>query len=218
MLSLSMLTIIIADDNKLVCESIKESVLNFFSDALIFFAFDGTEVLKIINEKSVSVIIMDIDMPLMNGLDAANEIKRLKKNCKIICTSSYKTPQELINLTAYGVKGFIQKGCKQVIYKIAIETVLLDELYFEKPILELILEKGQNKTNQENTQPLADIGLSQAERKVLKYLKNNLSNNLIAKELKIEISTVEKHLTNIYKKFSVKNREELKKNNDFLAL
>jgi DNA-binding NarL/FixJ family response regulator len=154
----------------------------------------------------------------MNGLDAANEIKRLKKDCKIICTSSYKTPQELINLTAYGVKGFIQKGCKQVIYKIAIETVLFDELYFEKPILELILEKGQNKTNQENTQPLADIGLSQAERKVLKYLKNNLSNNLIAKELKIEISTVEKHLTNIYKKFSVKNREELKKNNDFLAL
>jgi DNA-binding NarL/FixJ family response regulator len=212
-----MLTIIIADDNKLVCESIKESVLNFFSDALIFFAFDGTEVLKIINEKSVSVIIMDIDMPLMNGLDAANEIKRLKKDCKIICTSSYKTPQELINLTAYGVKGFIQKGCKQVIYKIAIETVLFDELYFEKPILELILEKGQNKTNQENTQPLADIGLSQAERKVLKYLKNNLSNNLIAKELKIEISTVEKHLTNIYKKFSVKNREELKKNNDFFS-
>lgn len=213
-----MLSIIIADDNKLVCESIKESVLNFFSDALIFCANDGLEVLKIINETPISVLIMDIDMPLMNGLDTAIEIKKLKKNCKIICTSSYKTPQELINLRVYGVKGFIQKGCKKVIYKIAIETVLLDELYFEKPILELILEKGLNKTNQVNTQPLADIGLTEAERKVLKCLKNNLSNNLIAKELKIEISTVEKHLTNIYKKFNVKNREELKKNNDFLAL
>ena len=45
-----------------------------------------------------------------------------------------------------------------------------------------------------------------------------LANNLIAKELNIEISTVEKHLTNIYRKFNVKNREELKKNNDFFAL
>ncbi|MFZ4614270.1 MAG: response regulator [Bacteroidia bacterium] len=206
-----MLTIIIADDNKLVCESIKESVLNFFSDALIFFAFDGTEVLKIINEKSVSVIIMDIDMPLMNGLDAANEIKRLKKNCKIICTSSYKTPQELINLTAYGVKGFIQKGCKQVIYKIAIETVLLDELYFEKPILELIIENGLHRPTNESINAQKSITLTEAENKVLNYLKSGLANNLIAKELNIEISTVEKHLTNIYKKFNVKNREELKK-------
>jgi DNA-binding NarL/FixJ family response regulator len=206
-----MLSIIIADDNKLVCESIKESVLNFFSDALIFFAFDGTEVLKIINQKSVSVIIMDIDMPLMNGLDAANEIKRLKKNCKIICTSSYKTPQELINLTSYGVKGFIQKGCKQAIYKIAIETVLEDELYFEKPILELIIENGLHRPTNESIHAQKSIILTEAENKVLNYLKSGLANNLIAKELNIEISTVEKHLTNIYRKFNVKNREELKK-------
>ncbi len=150
-------------------------------------------------------------MPLMNGLDAANEIKRLKKNCKIICTSSYKTPQELINLTAYGVKGFIQKGCKQVIYKIAIETVLLDELYFEKPILELIIENGLHRPTNESINAQKSITLTEAENKVLNYLKSGLANNLIAKELNIEISTVEKHLTNIYKKFNVKNREELKK-------
>ncbi|MFN5629316.1 MAG: response regulator transcription factor [Bacteroidota bacterium] len=58
--------------------------------------------------------------------------------------------------------------------------------------------------------------LTEAENKVLNYLKSGLENNLIAKELNIEISTVEKHLTNIYRKFNVKNREELKKNNDFL--
>jgi len=211
-----MLNIIVADDNNLVCQSIKESILLFFSKATIYCALDGFEVLNLINENNIDVVIMDIDMPNKNGLDTAIEIKNSSKKVKTICTSSYKSPEQLLNLRTFGVKGFIQKGCKPIIYKIAIETVMEDELFFEKPILELILQKGLDLKKVDNKEIVNKILLTNSETLVLKCLKKDLTNILISKELKIEISTVEKHLTNIYKKFNVKSREEIRKHYEFI--
>jgi DNA-binding NarL/FixJ family response regulator len=209
-----MINIIVAEDDKHICQSIGKNIKKVLPKTNIFFAFNGNQVLELLRSNNVVAIIMDIDMPLKGGLETTSEALKINREVKIICTSSYKTPEFLINMKILGVSGFIQKGCEATIYKDAIETVLNNDIYFAEPILLLLKEKGLYKPKAEIKKNIHIYHITETEFIVLKYVCDGLTNEAIAAIMNIQIKAIEKNLTRIYRKLipeitDVKHKREM---------
>lgn len=211
-----MTNVIVADDDKYICKSVKFSILKFFPNFKIICVSDGIEVLKIIEEVPFSLMILDVDMPLKGGLQTAKEVLQKFPEAKIILMSSYKSPLELMSLKINGVVGFIRKGCKDFEYKEAIESVLSNKLYFAPEILLLFAEKNIMNRQNRNSKTIHDYHLSESEFIVLRHIIENNSNQDIATILSLELKTIEKHLTNIYKKLLGDSADKSSKKRDVL--
>ena len=195
-----MINIIVADDDKYICQSIKNSILKFFPTYLIHSVYDGLQVLKKVETIKVSVIILDIEMPHKNGLDTAIEVLKKFPEIKIIVTSSYKNINQLMTLKIIGVFGFIRKGCKANECKEALESVLNNQLYFAPEILAVFIEKGLIKKDFNIHKTIHDYRITETEFIVLRHIIENRTNQETAKIMSIEEKSVEKHLTSIYGK------------------
>jgi DNA-binding NarL/FixJ family response regulator len=209
-----MLNIIVAEDDKHICQSIGKNIKKVLPETNIIFAFNGNQVLELLQSNSVNVIIMDIDMPLKGGLETTNEALKINQKVKIICTSSYKTPEFLINMKILGVSGFIQKNCDAIEYKYAIKAVLNNDIYFAEPILLLLKEKGLYKPKAEIKKNIHLYHITETEIIVLKYVCDGFINEAIAAIMHIKIKAVEKNLTRIYRKLipeikNVKHKREM---------
>jgi DNA-binding NarL/FixJ family response regulator len=214
-----MLNIIVAEDDKHICQSIGKNIKKVFPQTNILFASNGNQVLELLQSNTIAIIIMDIDMPLKGGLETTSKAMKINRQVKIICTSSYKTPEFLINMKILGVSGFIQKSCEATVYKDAIETVLNHDIYFAEPIILLLKEKGLYKPKSEGTKTIHQFHITETEFIVLEYLCRGLSNEEIAVAMKIKLKTVVNNLTRIYKKLipddtSIKHKREILKELD----
>ena len=208
-----MINILIAEDDKLFSQIVAKAIFNVLPNANILHAFDGFEVLQMLDEKNVDIdiIIMDIDMPNKNGLTTAAEVLAINKNVKIICTSSYKSSTELMNMKVLGVSGFILKKCADDEYKDSIETVLKGELYYAPPIMDLLKQKGLIKTAMSKKNKIEEYHLTKSELEILKNVCENFTSEFIAFNAQIDIKTVEKHITNLYKKFDISDEQKTQK-------
>ncbi len=209
-----MLNIIVAEDDKHICQSIGKNIKKVLSETNILFAYNGNQVLELLQANTVNVIIMDIDMPLKGGLETTSQALKINQEVKIICTSSYKTPEFLINMKILGVSGFIQKHCDAIEYKYAIKAVLNNDIYFAEPILLLLKEKGLYKPKAEIKKNIHVYHITETEFIVLKYVCDGFTNEAIAAIMHIKIKAVEKNLTRIYRKLipeikNVKHKREM---------
>jgi DNA-binding NarL/FixJ family response regulator len=205
-----MINIIVADDEKDICNSIAKIIASNIKTNEIFIAHDGIEVIEITSMHHISVIVMDVAMPNKNGLETATEVLKKFPSIKIICTSLFQTFENYFTMKKIGIVGFIQKGSKPIVYKLAIETVLNDEYYFEENIVKYLEEKGLWKEKKTPNKSIEDYRLTSTQLIVLKFICSNYKNIEIANELNITTGSVEKHVHNLFEKFNTANRNDLK--------
>ena len=195
--------IILVDDHLLFREGLKYILSNILGYKIFAEANNGIEFLEIIKHHIPAIVIMDIAMPKMDGIEASTRAIKDYPDLKIIALSSYDDEIYYKKLINAGVKGFLTKTSDREEFEFAIKSVLNGREYFSQEIL-------KNLINKKKSNPLASqINLTEREKEILLLICKGLSNIEIAKALFISPKTVDKHRTSLLSKTQSSNAANL---------
>jgi len=195
----NLIRVILADDHALVTEGLQSLISNTHDIRVIATASDGERLLDAVERFKPDVVVTDIHMPYLTGLDVADKIRQKSAHTRIIFLTAYTDVQTIQDVMKTGAEGLLYKTDppEQVLH--AIRQVLLDQLVFPSSARKL-LYKIQNES--------PHYEFSQREQDVLELVAQGKTNLQIAHDLQISVSTVKFHLQNIYKTLDVSNRTE----------
>ncbi len=196
--------IIITDDHQLFRNGLK-ILLNAFPEfEVIAEASNGAEFLKILKDTSADVVLMDINMPEMDGIEATRKGLKLNPGIDIIALSMYGEEEYYYKMVDAGAKGFLLKDSDISEVKEAILTVKKGGSYFSQELLYHVIQKIKHRENESKT-----ANLSKREKEILLKICEGLSNQEIAETLFISKRTVDKHRANMLGKTNSKNTASL---------
>ncbi len=199
----------IAEDHKHLMDSICKNLAEFEDVELIFKATNGLEVIQKCGEQQPDVILMDINMPLMNGIETTKKIKHIYPEIKIIMLTVFQDTDHIFDAIMAGASGYLLKDIKPAKLIAALEDVMDGGAPMSPAIASrtLTLLRGKNEpiVYKESTD---DMNLSAREIEILESLSNGLNYNQIAENSFISPKTVRKHIENIYKKLHAHNKVE----------
>lgn len=201
------LKIYIVDDHKLFREGLKLLLSNQEFVRHIYEASNGKEFIENLSFVDCDIVLMDIEMPEMNGIEATGAALRVKPGLKVIVLSMYGDEQYYYKMVDAGVKGFVLKnsGIEKVIE--AIHRVAAGENYFSEELLVNILNHMREGGKPEPEVP--DNEISGRELEILYHVCLGLSNQEIADKLFISKRTVDKHRANLLSKTGCRNTAAL---------
>lgn len=197
--------ILIVDDHAHAREGIRE-ILEEFEDFLIIGeAKNGAEALQLTEELLPDIILMDIKMPVMDGLEATKQIKLRFPSVKIVMITVSDDITDLFDALKKGAQGYLLKNIQSETWVEHLRAFALDEVPMSKEIaFQILKEFPQRKAiSKEN------IPLSTRELELLQLVAKGLSNKEISKMLFISENTVKSHLKNILSKLHLENRVQL---------
>ena len=203
------LKIAIVDDNSFLINAIKEK-LSFFEDITVkHTALNGSDLLgKLEDNHNVDLILMDIEMPVLNGIETTQIVKQKYPQIKIIMLTAFDNDENIFNAIKAGADGYLLKEINpKDLYEGIVET-LNGGAAMNPSIALKTLKLLRNPLSIENEKDKEDISLSKREIEVLEQLSTGLSYTGIAENLFLSPSTVRKHIENIYKKLQVHSKIE----------
>ena len=205
--------VIIVDDHQLVRETWKMLLHGKDGIEIIHECSSGAEVIEIAPTLQPDVILMDIMMSGMTGIEATRWIKEQDSNIKVILISS-EIKKELVTAGIQcGIDGYLPKDVDMNVLGDAIRTVMNGGRYFNEAITNLVFEDFYQKKKLTNTQGKVTLpnDLTKREQEVLALVASGKSNQEVADELFISIKTVDTHKNHILDKLGLKNTAELVK-------
>lgn len=199
------INVMIADDHSMVREGIKQ-LLELDGDiAVVAEANNGKECIDLLDENLIDVLLLDINMPYMNGLQVLQYLREMKKSIKVLILTIHNEIEYLVKAVEIGVDGYILKDSNSSVLKKAIYSVYNGETFIEPDLAPLMKEKLNEKNVDNNN--IIDT-LTKREIEVLKLLAEGLFNKEIAFTLAISEKTVKNHVSNIFKKINVSDRTQ----------
>ena len=201
------INILLVDDHSIVREGLKQ-LLELDGDIkVIGEAGDGMKCLELIEELHPDVVLLDIDMPVMNGLQVLEELHKMRSKQKVLILTIHNEVEYLFRAVEIGVSGYVLKDSESSILKSAIYSIHDGENYIDATLTPLLKEKQYMKELQQEARN-KDKLLSTREMEVLCYLAEGLYNKEIASLLKISEKNVKNHVSNIFKKIGVSDRTQ----------
>ena len=193
-------SVILVDDHKLFREGLKLLLENLDYIKNVDEAGNGKEFLKLIEKKQPDIIFMDIEMPVMDGITATQQVLKLHPGLNIIALSMYGDENYYTPMINAGAKGFVLKNSGIQDVETAIQTVISGNNYFSQEILNRLINSigKKSKTKESNE-------LSEREEEVLFHICKGKSNQEIADTLYLSKRTVDKHRENLLSKTNVRN-------------
>ncbi len=170
-------------------------------------ASSGEEAINLTNELNPDILLMDILMQGMSGIEAARWIKEQNPNVKIILLSSEINEETVTRAVKAGVDGYLPKDTSRRTLLDAIEKVRSEEKYFAQAISNIILEAFYRKETSKHS--VTSNELTKRENEVLKLVAFSKTNAEVAEELFISVKTVETHKNNILSKLGLRNTADL---------
>ncbi|MFV0573351.1 MAG: response regulator [Xanthomarina gelatinilytica] len=210
--------IAIVDDNSFLINAVKEK-LSFFEDLNFkFSAINGSDLLvKLEDNRNIDLILMDIEMPILNGIETTEIVKQKYPHIKIIMLTVFDNDENIFKSIKAGADGYLLKEINAQDLHDGILDTLNGGAAMNPSIALKTLKLLRNPLNIENQQEQEDIKLTAREIEVLEQLSKGLSYNAIAQNLILSTGTVRKHIENIYNKLQVHNKiealQKAKKNN-----
>ena len=199
----------IVDDNTFLIHAIKEK-LSFFRDVQVkYTASNGKELLpKLAESHNIDVILMDIEMPVLNGIETTQIIKQKYPQIKIIMLTAFDNDEHIFNAIKAGADGYLLKEINPEDLFTGIKETLNGGAAMNPSIASKTLKFLRNPLNLITSGEKEDLSLSKREVEVLEQLSKGLSYTSIAENLFLSPSTVRKHIENIYKKLQVHSKLE----------
>ncbi len=210
--------IAIVDDNSFLINTVKEK-LSFFDDLSVkFTAINGTDLLTQLQvNHNLDLILMDIEMPILNGIETTEIVKQKYPHIKIIMLTVFDNDENIFNAIKAGADGYLLKEINAKDLHDGILDTLNGGAAMNPSIALKTLRLLRNPIDFKCTEVQDDIKLTDREIQVLEQLSKGLSYNVIAEHLFLSTGTIRKHIENIYKKLQVHNKleavEKAKKNN-----
>lgn len=196
--------IIIADDHSMIREGIKQLLELDDNLKIVGFADNGKEAVSMVENLKPNILLLDINMPVLNGIEALSEIKKKKLNVGIIILTIHNEIEYLIKAIELGCDGYILKESNSTELKKAIYSVSKGKKYIQ-PSMTPLLNNYMTKKSDADAK-LAE--LTNREIQVLKLIAEGLFNKEIASRLNISERTVKNHISNIFKKIDVSDRTQ----------
>jgi DNA-binding NarL/FixJ family response regulator len=196
-----MIKVLVADDHNLMIDGIKTTLSDVADIKIIAEASNGLDVLKLLESHKVDVILMDISMPYMDGLDCTKIVTEKFPSTKVIALSQFNEPRFVKRMMKNGSSGYLLKDSRKEELVNAIRLVFQGEQYFDKnlQINNTTFNHNTAKKNKELSQ------LTKREIEVLTLICNEFSTQNIADQLSISYNTVERHRANLIEKLGLKN-------------
>ncbi len=207
--------IVIAEDHRILREGLKSLLSSTPDFDIIGEAEDGLSAIRRAEKLKPDLILIDLSMPKMNGLDAISEIKNQSPNTKVLVLTVHKAEEYVFESLKAGADGYLLKDATYAELKLAIENVLLGNLYLSPGISEKLVAgylEGKKNIRPEMFQGQSFArwdSLTQRERQILKLVAEGNKNKDIAAYFCISIKTVEKHRSNFMKKLDLHNASEI---------
>lgn len=205
-----MITVALVEDNYYALLALKEKLASFDDIDIIHEASNGKDIISLLaNDPNIDVILMDIDMPIMNGIESTFVIKSIYPKIKIIMITIYDNDSYIFDAIKSGADSYILKETKSdKIYETILDTlgggsvmspsIAMKTLNLLKKSAAIIVEPQ-----------ISQIILSERETQILDQISKGFSNKIIAQNLIISPFTVKRHIENIYQKLHAHNRVEL---------
>ncbi|PKP52946.1 MAG: DNA-binding response regulator [Bacteroidetes bacterium HGW-Bacteroidetes-1] len=197
-----MIKVIITDDHQMVIDGLKAIINHIEGYKVIATALNGRELLKSLEVVEPDIILLDIDMPVMNGIEALSEIRKSFHQLKVIVLSMHEEKSLVKKLTDLGAKGFLFKNSDKEELMIAMNRVANGGYYFSSSLTMNLINVEIHDNG--NPAPKTFI-LTERETEILKLIASGLSNKEIGDKLFISHRTVDTHRTNLMKKLEVNN-------------
>lgn len=192
------MNIIIIDDDPLVVESLK-TIINANGIDILAVGYDGSQAIKLYNRYKPDLILMDIRMENMNGIEAAKEILKTDPYAKILLLTTFQDDEYILSALSLGCKGYILKQNIKGIFP-AINAVHSGNLVFDSKIV---------KNIKRYTEKDIDLELSDRESDILLLVAEGLNNKEIAEKLYLSEGTVRNYISNMLEKLSLRDRTQL---------
>ena len=195
------ISLLIVDDHPLWRQTVKSLIDDSGLVRRIFEAGDGDSALEAIREHKPDVVIMDMALPGMHGLDATRQVSEISPGTRVLVLSSSDDEEQVIEAVQAGASGYLLKSAGATEILEGVRRVHAGELVFPASLARLVLEVVRGDTPRRGTDPLA--ALSERETEVLSLMAEGQTNESIGKALFLSPKTVERHVTSIFTKLGL---------------
>ena len=198
------ISIMITDDHSMIREGLK-SLLELDDDIkVIAEAVDGRDCLDKLDVYKPDVLLLDINMPNMNGLEVLKELKARKSKVKVLVLTVHNETEYLMKAVDIGINGYVLKDSESAELKKAIHAIMDGETYIQPSLIPALNAKRLERNEDEEKID----SLTRRELEVLKLLAIGMYNKEVAEKLEISERTVKNHVSNIFKKLEVTDRTQ----------
>ena len=199
-------SILIVEDHELTRFGLKTAFESYDFVQTIYEAESAEKAIEIVNENHVDLIIMDLGLPGMNGIEATQAIKEYNQDIKIVILTSHNDEQEVLNSLKAGANAYCSKEINPKRLVQVIQSVLDGAAWFDPAISHIVLQAATKSQMNSSAQSAKDYGLTSRETQILKLITEGYSNNEIANELFVSINTTKAHVASILQKLEVDDR------------
>lgn len=202
--------VLLVDDHKVVRQGLKALFANEPDVEIVGEAGDGREALARVPELQPDVILMDISMPGLNGIEATRQIRQSYPDIKVIVLSMHANEEYVFQVLRAGASGYVLKQSDSLEVLTAIRAALAGGSFLSPPISRTVIDDYVRRAEARRHNSDIDV-LTAREREVLQLLAEGLSNREIAAQLSISVKTVETHRSNMMNKLDMSSKTELVK-------
>lgn len=204
---MSPVTLAIVDDHQVVINGLVSMLSADSSIKVVYTTTKGSDLLEFLHHQQVEVILLDIQMPTINGIDLCRQVLKGYPHIKVIAFSSFDDTHYIKQVLRSGAAGYLLKDAGPQTIIDALAAVVRGEQVIDESIKKILLQEsitGQRRS-------IYEVPLTKREKEILKLIAEGLSNQQIADQLFISLRTVETHRFNLTQKLEVKNAAGLVK-------
>ncbi|HTY61389.1 MAG TPA: response regulator transcription factor [Acidobacteriota bacterium] len=205
---MSKIRILVADDHGIVRKGLRFLLDRQPDMEVVAEACEGREAVRLSQEMSPNVVILDVAMPQLNGIDAAAQIIKNNPSTSVVMLSMYADESYLVRALSVGAKGYLLKESAEADIVKAVQVVAQGRPFFSPQIAQTLLADYLRALQQRQLQDSYDL-LTDREREVLQLLAEGKSNKEVATILDLSTYTVETHRTNLMHKLNLHNTAEI---------
>lgn len=199
--------VLLADDHSLLREAMRNCIDHEEDMEVVGEAGDGEEAVRLCSDLNPDIVIMDIVMPKLNGIEASKQIKEMNPAVAVLILTAYDDDRYILGLLEAGAAGYLLKSARGRTVVEAVRTISRGESVLHPTVIAKLLKHALRTEVSPEESRYGDL-LSAREMEIMKLAARGMSNKDIAEELCLTVRTVKAHLSNIFSKLGVASRTE----------
>ena len=205
---MNQIRVLLADDHGLLRKGVRSVLAEDADIVVVGEAHDGPQAIRLAQELNPDVVIMDIAMPRLNGLEAATQIARKSRRTAILILSMYSDEEYLMRAVTSGVRGYLLKDSAEPDLVRAVRAVASGKTFFSPAVADMLFDDYALRLQRHEIRDSYEL-LTDRERQVLQLLAEGMTNKEVAATLALGVSTVETHRLNLMQKLNLHNTAEV---------
>lgn len=198
--------LLIVEDHELTRFGLKTTFEDVDYIDTIYEASTGEDAIEVFKNNSINLIIMDLGLPKMNGIETTNAIRKLNSDVKIIILTSHNDEKEVLSSLKAGANAYCSKEINLSRLVQVVQSVSEGAAWFDPSIAHIVLQATTNSKTQDLNNEYKNYDLTLREAQILKLMTEGCSNMEIAKKLVISVNTTKAHVASILQKLEVDDR------------